>query len=275
MPIKADIKILPALSHLELTKVTAFGDNSQEKHYHDQLSFAVVTKGMGTFKFRDGNQRVHKGAIIKINPGEVHSSGKSTSQEPLEYRVFYLSNTLVSNILNAEEQKRTEEIDFLEKISYNNDFFINCLQTHLKLHQATGLLNVESVFTQLMLALLHHNCHTKLRLPTIDTKPSYLSTIIDYLHAYYGESISLKQLSDIANRSPSQILRTFQKHIGVAPHTYLTNLRVIKAKVLLAQNRSIAQTALEVGFHDQSHFHRYFKRITHVTPGNFIKSLSK
>ena len=275
MPIKADIKILPTLNNLELTKVTAFGDNGQEKHYHDQLSFAVVTKGVGKFKFREGSQSVNKGAIIKINPGEVHSSGKSTNQELLEYRVFYLSNTLVNDILNAEEQKSITEIDFKEQISYNDNFFVNCLQSHLKLNQETDILNVESIFTQLILALLNNNCHSKLRLPTLDTKPAYLSTLIEYLNAYYCESISLKQLSAIANRSPSQVLRTFQKHIGVAPHAYLTNLRVIKAKEFLAQNMSIAQTALEVGFNDQSHFHRHFKRITHVTPGSFIKSLSR
>ncbi|OJJ23192.1 hypothetical protein BKI52_02220 [marine bacterium AO1-C] len=274
MPIKADIKILPTLSNLELTKVTAFGDSSQEKHYHDQLSFAIVTKGAGKFRFRDSYHRVSKGAIIKINPGEVHSSGKAINQRHLEYRVFYLSNALLHHILDAEEQKPVSEVDFKEQISYNNGFFVNCLETHLKLNNETDLLNIESLFTQLILALVHNNPHTKLRLPIIDTRPSYLSTVIDYLNAYYNEAISLKQLSNVANRSPSQVLRTFQKYIGVAPHAYLTNLRIIKAKALLNQHMSISQTALEVGFNDQSHFHRHFKRITHVTPGRFIKSLS-
>lgn len=271
MPIQADIKILPALKNLEVTRVNSFGDCSQAKHYHDQVSFAVVTSGAGKFRFKDSYYPVQRGAIIKINPGEVHSSGKARDQKHLEYRVFYLSDSLVTEVLRLEHQE-SKEIDFTEKISYNDFFFNQCLNTHVGLNNETDTLYLESVFTELLLLLLNKHSQTKVVLPTIDKKPSYLSTIIDYLHTYYYDSISLQQLSEISNRSPSQILRTFQKHVGIAPHAYQLNLKVIKAKELLLRDVPISQTALEVGFVDQSHFHKHFKRITHVTPGRFIMS---
>ncbi|MEM6737513.1 MAG: AraC family transcriptional regulator [Bacteroidota bacterium] len=269
MPIKAEIKILPSLNNLELTKVSSYGDCSQDKHYHNQVSFAVVTHGTGKFRFRDAYHHVRQGAIIKINPGEVHSSGESTNQKHLEYRVFYLSDSLVKDVLRAEDQE-SKEIDFAEKISYNDYFFSKCLNTHIGLNSEIDTLYVESAFTELLLLLLNKHNRVKVEIPIHDCKPSYLSTVIDYLHAYYYKSISLRQLSEISERSPSQVLRTFQKHIGVAPHAYQLNLRIIKAKEFLLQDMPISQTALKVGFVDQSHFHKHFKRITHVTPGSFI-----
>jgi len=257
-----------------LTEVRTFGDNSITRHFHNRLSFAIVTGGIGEFILKGGRQKASTGSIVKIAPGEVHSSGKPTGASHFEYRVFYVADTSIQRILDAEEQKPEKSISFKEQISYDVNFFFNCLQTHQGLVRETDILYQETMFTNLVLELLQSHSNTKVQLPVIDSRPSYLPVIIDYLHAYYYRSISLDELSTVSGRSPGQIIRTFQKHIGVAPHVYLINLRVIKAKELLARNISISQTALDVGFSDQSHFHRYFKRINHVTPGKFRKSIS-
>ena len=253
--------------------MSAFGYSSQNKHFHDRLSFAIVTEGEGEFRFKYGYRKASVGSIIKIAPREVHSSGKSIDQNHFKYRVFYLTNSSIQHILNAEEYKADNEISFKEQISFDENLFFRSLLAHKNLDRKTDPLYRETIFTNLILTLLGNHTYTKTKLPIIDSRPSYLSTIIEYLQAYYRKPISLEQLSIIARRSPSQIIRTFQKHIGVAPHVYLTNLRVIKAKELLSQNLSISQAAFEVGFNDQSHLHRYFKRINHVTPGKFKRSI--
>jgi AraC-like DNA-binding protein len=54
---------------------------------------------------------------------------------------------------------------------------------------------------------------------------------------------------------------------------YLTHVRVKQAKVLLASGVSIAETALAVGFADQSHLTRCFKRVMGITPGQYTAGL--
>lgn len=274
MPVIANIKVVPALNHLELTEINTFGNNSMNKHFHNRLSFAIVTEGIGEFIFREGRQKASTGCIVKIAPGEVHSSGKSTSSNPFKYRVFYVDDNSIQGILEGEEQKPEKGIKFNEQISFDVNFFSHCLRAHEGLTRETDILSQEVVFTTLVLELLKTHSDTKAQLPVIDSKPSYLPIIIDYLHEYYYKSISLCELVAISKRSPSQIIRTFQKYIGIAPHAYLINLRVIKAKKLLGRNKSISQAAFEVGFNDQSHLHRYFKMINHVTPGKFRESIS-
>jgi AraC-like DNA-binding protein len=53
---------------------------------------------------------------------------------------------------------------------------------------------------------------------------------------------------------------------------YLTQVRIFRAKKLLASGIAIAQVAQEVGFAHQSHLNRHFKRIIGVTPKQYQNS---
>ncbi|EIV1777898.1 helix-turn-helix transcriptional regulator, partial [Vibrio vulnificus] len=61
---------------------------------------------------------------------------------------------------------------------------------------------------------------------------------------------------------------------GFPPHAYQIQQRLRLAKKLLRQGRRILDVAQECGFHDQSHFHRHFKKAMGVTPGQYVKNLA-
>src|SRR6185503_13257676 len=82
----------------------------------------------------------------------------------------------------------------------------------------------------------------------------------EYLHQNYAQNISLKELAGLANLSAFHLNRVFRTEVGLPPHAYQTQVRVLRSKSLLAQGVSINQTALAVGFFDQSHFTYHFKR---------------
>jgi AraC family transcriptional regulator len=64
--------------------------------------------------------------------------------------------------------------------------------------------------------------------------------------------------------------------MGVTPHQYILQCRIDKAKYLLQHSElSIADIAARVGFCDQSHFTRYFKRIVGVTPKQLLQTQSQ
>jgi AraC-like DNA-binding protein len=62
------------------------------------------------------------------------------------------------------------------------------------------------------------------------------------------------------------LIRTFTRTVGMPPYTYLTQIRAERAKERLAAGRPAAETALAVGFADQSHLNRHFKKLTGTTP---------
>ena len=55
------------------------------------------------------------------------------------------------------------------------------------------------------------------------------------------------------------------------PHAYQTQLRLAHAKHYLRLGHSVSETACRVGFFDQSHFLRAFKRSEGTTPGRYVR----
>lgn len=82
--------------------------------------------------------------------------------------------------------------------------------------------------------------------------------------------ISLGDLAAAASTSKFRLLRLFKAGLGVPPHTYQVQLRVQRARVLLEAGEVPTRVAHLVGFYDQSHLNRHFRR-TGVTPADYAK----
>ena len=93
--------------------------------------------------------------------------------------------------------------------------------------------------------------------------------VAHYIDAHFADALPLQDLCGAANLSGSYLIRAFKKRYGVAPHEYQTNRRIQYAKAQLRAGAPIAQVALDVGFADQAHFQRVFKRMTAATPGQY------
>ena len=96
-----------------------------------------------------------------------------------------------------------------------------------------------------------------------------VSLVKEVMHAHPERDHRLDDLSALTRLNKYHLKEVFTRDVGVTPHRYLTELRVCKAKDLLAQGHMVAQVALETGFADQSHLTHVFKRYTQVTPGRF------
>ena len=90
-----------------------------------------------------------------------------------------------------------------------------------------------------------------------------------YLRAHWDRSVSLAELSRASGLSPFHLHRSFSRSVGLPPHAFQLQLRVDRAKALLAHGLDIASVAQRTGFADQSHFTRVFRRSVGVTPGRF------
>ena len=91
-----------------------------------------------------------------------------------------------------------------------------------------------------------------------------------YLDAHIGDNVSLMSLAVVVGLSPFHLCRVFKDAVGLTPHAYQDQLRVRRAKQLLTEQVPIAQAAVEVGFYDQAHLTRHFKRVVGITPGRYV-----
>ena len=129
-------------------------------------------------------------------------------------------------------------------------------------------LYAETLENTLMVHLLQHYTVRPLKLQTeVERLPHHqIQEVIDYIHAHLDQDLSLSELASIAQMSPHYFAQRFKQATGMSPHQFVIRCRVERAKQLLKQGRSIAETALLVGFVDQSHLNRHFKRQFGITP---------
>jgi len=102
--------------------------------------------------------------------------------------------------------------------------------------------------------------------------PRAVSDALAFIHANYAREVTLADMAQAVHLSPFHLTRVFKQCLGVSPHQYLIQVRVNSARWLLSAGsgeRSLSEVATAVGFADQSHFTRHFKRATGTTPGQF------
>ena len=106
-----------------------------------------------------------------------------------------------------------------------------------------------------------------------DTPPkrerAAVSRVRRHLEAHVPEQVALKTLANVAHLSAPHLVNAFKQDVGETPGRYGTCLRIQRARVLLLKNLPLAEVALEVGYADQAHFARAFKRLTNATPAAF------
>ena len=99
-----------------------------------------------------------------------------------------------------------------------------------------------------------------------------LQLAIDYIQGHLTEEISLENIASSLDLSRYYFCRLFKQSTGASPYQYVIQCRVERAKQLLKEgNLTLGEVAVTCGFAHQSHFHRHFKRLTGMTPRQFVK----
>ncbi len=96
-----------------------------------------------------------------------------------------------------------------------------------------------------------------------------LDDALAYLDTHFDQTVSLAQLAALSALSVSRFATVFRQQVGLSPYRYLCRLRVRRAQTLLLAGVPGSVVAAEVGFFDQSHLARHFKRVCGMTPGSF------
>jgi AraC family transcriptional regulator len=98
----------------------------------------------------------------------------------------------------------------------------------------------------------------------------------EILRANLEGGMPVKELARECRLSTAHFSRAFRRSVGVAPHNWLNEQRIVLSKEKLCDGRlSLSDVAMECGFSDQSHFTRMFNRIVGVSPGAWRRALKE
>lgn len=148
------------------------------------------------------------------------------------------------------------------------------LKAELELDGLSDRLYAESMANALGVHLLRYysNYRREIRSYSGGLASHKLQQAIDYIQAHLAEDISLEAIAAELGMSLYHFARLFKQSTGYSPYQYVIKHRIERAQELMVQqSQSVASIALKVGFASQSQFGRHFKRLTGVTPRQFLQ----
>lgn len=102
--------------------------------------------------------------------------------------------------------------------------------------------------------------------------PYQLRKTVDYIEQNCGRTIRLDELAQLTGLSQSYFCSAFRESTGMPPQQWQMKARVERAKNLLKKGDTpLASVAVGLGFADQAHLTRVFRKIVGTTPGAWRK----
>lgn len=239
-----------------------FVSHAYPAHTHDTWTLLIVDDGAIRY---DLEQHHHGavGATVTLLPPHVPHDGRAATQNGFRKRVLYLDESVLSPDLAgvAASQPSLPDPLLRDRIA----------RLHALLSPPTfaafDVFEAES-----RLALVGSRLLSHLQPSPLGTPPAGLADQFrQLLDARTVDGISLHEASTVLGASPSHLVRLFTRAFGLPPHLYLTGRRVDHARRLLLDGLPAAQVAAAVGFHDQPHMIRHFRRHLGATPSHWTR----
>ena len=227
------------------------------------LSIALIDDASSEFWYRGVVSRSEPGDTVVIEPDRVYRSWNQTGAG--NFRVIELP----SDWFAATGAGRAPE--FHQPLVRDADLRETAERLHGAVEGGTDPAELSQRTRALAERLVRHATPAQPETPALDCPT--LVRVREHINQNLSSALSIEALARVADMSRFSFVRAWKRVIGLPPHAYVVHRRVMAARKKLAQGQPIAVVADECGFHDQSHLHRHFKRITGVTPGQFQRSL--
>jgi AraC-like DNA-binding protein len=254
------------LPFVEARHVTDGRDLHYGRHWHETHSVGVITGGRSTYVNGAHAEVVEQGAVVVINPGDVHGCNP-VDDAPWSYVMFYFDPVWLGQVQARLRGLADPAFRPYAQAALRAPHLVDAgVRLFAVLtdpgHTATEREAAAIAFVAGLDAELVPGMPPETVTPKVER-------VAHYIDAHFADALPLQDLCEAANLSGSYLIRAFKKRYGVAPHEYQTNRRIQYAKARLRAGAPIAEVALDTGFADQAHFQRVFKRMTAATPGQY------
>ena len=243
--------------------MTLVSNHHFPRHSHDQFGIGVIAFGAQHSWSAIGTVDAWAGDVIMANPGEMHD-GVPLEGNPRGWRMIYIDPALIAREVDEEIVGPVEIMRPTARDTVLAGHFARLFACLIA--SQSDQFGIEE---SLLRCLIHILRHYGMVQPSSRGPSPCVAKAIQRLDSAPETSVSLAELAALSGVSRFQLLRGFAREIGITPHAYLVQRRVLLARRFLADGQTPAQAAARAGFADQSHMTRAFVRQLGITPGRY------
>lgn len=237
------------------------------RHAHEHFVVGLVEQGVQQYDYRGATHTTPDGHLFFVNGGEPHTGEPATTEGYL-YRTLCLGPEALRQLALAITDRN--ELPYLRgAVVADRELFSRLQRLHRAVSADAPAMEREFLLLAAVRCLIEKHGEIRGKARVVGRESSAVRRAREYLEAHYSENVSLAQLGRLASRSCFHIARAFSKEVGLPPHAYLESIRIRHARRFLLSGMSPVETALAVGYPDQSHFTHRFRRLTGLTPGQY------
>ncbi|MFG5720033.1 helix-turn-helix domain-containing protein [Streptomyces murinus] len=245
----------------------SFRRHTYAPHAHDEYTIGVCVGGYEVIDYRGGHIRTGAGTIVVLDPGEMHTGGPGNATDGYAYRALYAEPSLLG------EGTAGGSPHFPEPLLDDPELALALARAHAELSACPDPLEAESRLPWLLTALARRHSSARPAHDRVPGAAGIARTVRDRLADELTAPPTLASLAADLGLSRYQLLRAFRTATGIPPYAWLAQYRVGRARVLLEAGLRPAEVAGLVGFADQAHLTRWFRRVLGVTPAVYRNSV--
>lgn len=253
-----------------------FEGHAYDPHFHDSYLIGFTEQGVQQFHCRKALHSSTPGQVFLLEPGELHD-GHAPARGGFTYSMLYLNPHWLERELRGlfEDAPGDCQPAFAKTLASEPELLAVIAEAFQAL-QSRDLRIVRQAALDALLAKLARHLAWRPRLDSDPRMPLVALRARDYLHAHMEQDLGLglDELAWASGVDRFRLSRAFKAAFGIAPHAYLVQLRLARARQLLASGQPPARVAMTLGFADQSHMGRWFRRAYGLTPAHYRRRCS-
>lgn len=238
--------------------------HTSRTHFHEEVSIGLIEKGSCRTEINHRSFTLSAQTLLVIPSGTVHRC------QPLDvknwrFTMLYMRDSWFSKFFDD----RICSGRIYPNLKLNT--FNHLMNTFKQLEDHLNSVNESNALIELMDVMDFHE-HSSMKQGPETSTSEKITEIRLYLSKNYLSRVTLENLSELAGINKYQLIRQFYSYTGLTPQKYLINLRINAAKKMLLNHEPITEVATASGFYDQSHFDKYFKAYTGVSPMHYCSN---
>lgn len=244
-------------------------------HIHDEYAIGVTVEGVETMRYRGEKVLSGPGSVVVVEPGEAHTGGPARP-EGFAYLCLYPNAELLDAVMTSEDGRTRPRPHFRDAIIEDRQLGEALRLAHRALRHGEDPLESESRLLSALGTLVARHAGPAPP-PVFGGRRTDAQRIARAVAERLSDELTtpptLAEVAADLELSRYQLLRAFRDAVGMPPYAWLAQHRVTRARTLLEAGHRPAEAAALVGFADQAHLTRWFRRVVGVTPGAYRNSV--